>query len=189
MKVFYMDTETTGLDSKKNDIIQLGYIVEINNEIKEKGKINIQPFSYDNIETSALEVNKITIEEMKTFDTPQIAYIKITNFLGKYVNKYDKTDKFIPAGYNVKFDTDFLRELFIKNGDKYYGSYIDYHFIDGMALVFAKRYAGKLDLPNYKLETVAKHYGIEINAHDALSDIEATRELILKIMGEIEWKA
>ena len=56
-----------------------------------------------------------------------------------------------------------------------------------MALVFAMRYANKLTLENYRLETASKHFGIEINAHDALSDIEATRELILKIMEKIQW--
>jgi len=45
---------------------------------------------------------------------------------------------------------------------------------------------GKLKLENYRLETSAKHYGIKINAHDALSDIEATRELILEIAKEIK---
>jgi DNA polymerase III epsilon subunit-like protein len=106
--------------------------------------------------------------------------------LDTYVDKYNKNDKFIPVGYNVNFDIGFLREFFLKNGNKYYGSYFDYHFLDGMALTFFMRYIGKLNLENYRLETSCKHYGIEINAHDALSDIEGTRDLILQIAKELK---
>ena len=44
----------------------------------------------------------------------------------------------------------------------------------------------RFGLENYRLETSAKHYGIDINAHDSMSDIEATRELILEIIKEIK---
>jgi DNA polymerase-3 subunit epsilon len=181
-----MDSETTGLDPKRNDIIQLSIIIEIDNEIKHKEKFNIQPFDYTTIEPKALETNKLTIEQIKTFENPKDVYRKIIKIFDTYIDKYDKKDKFIASGYNVRFDMDFLREFFIKNGDKYFGSYVDYHFLDGMALVFLMRYMGKLNLENYRLETSAKHYGIDINAHDSMSDIEATRELILKITQEIK---
>jgi len=187
MKVFYCDTETTGLNPQKNDIIQLDYIIEIDNQIREKGSINVQPFDYNNIEASALATHQISVEQMKTFNSPQTVYNQIIGILNKYINKYDRNDKFIPAGFNVKFDIEFLQNFFMKNGDKYYGSYFDYHFIDAMALLFIKRYAGKISLANYKLETACNHYGIEIQSHDAFSDIEATRELILKMMDGITW--
>ena len=32
-----------------------------------------------------------------------------------------------------------------------------------------------------KLETLCDHFNITINAHDALSDIQATRELVVKL--------
>jgi DNA polymerase III epsilon subunit-like protein len=32
-------------------------------------------------------------------------------------------------------------------------------------------------LKNYRLETMCKHFGIELKAHDAMSDIEATKQL------------
>ena len=185
-KLVWIDIESTGLDPKRNDIIQLGFIIEIDNKIVHKEKFNLQPFDYSTIEPKALETNHLTIEQIKTFEQPQVIYKKLVNILGTYVNKYDRNDKFIPCGYNVNFDIGFLREFFLKNGDKYFGSWFDYHYLDGMALVFLMRYLGKLKLENYRLETSAKHYGIKINAHDALSDIEATRELILEIAKEIK---
>ena len=112
MKVFYVDVETTGLEPKINDIIQLALIIEIDGKVVRKEKFEMQPFNYDNISPEALEVNGLSIEQIKGFDTPQIAYRKIVNILDKYIFKYDKKDKFIPAGYNVKFDVDFLTEFF-----------------------------------------------------------------------------
>ena len=35
---------------------------------------------------------------------------------------------------------------------------------------------------SHKLVDVCKHFGIELDAHDALSDIKATRQLIYKLM-------
>ena len=185
-KYCFFDIESTGLDPKRNDIIQLALIIEIDNKIVYKEKLECQPFDYSAIEPKALETNHLTIEQIKTFQTPQEMYKKLIKILDTYVDKYNKNDKFIPVGYNVNFDIGFLREFFLKNGNKYYGSYFDYHFLDGMALTFFMRYIGKLNLENYRLETSCKHYGIEINAHDALSDIEATRELILEIAKEIK---
>ena len=56
-----------------------------------------------------------------------------------------------------------------------------YNVIDVHKLFTALRGSGlypELEaLPNMKLETVANHYGVEIDAHDALSDIYATESL------------
>ena len=45
---------------------------------------------------------------------------------------------------------------------------------------------GKIQTDNVKLETLCNNYGIKINAHDALSDIRATRELVKRMMEEIK---
>jgi len=47
-------------------------------------------------------------------------------------------------------------------------------------------FQGQLSLPNYKLQTVCEHFGVQIDAHDALSDIKATRELLQMILGAKE---
>lgn len=186
MKVFYLDTETTGLNPKINDIIQLSFIIEIDGIIKEKQNFKMQPFNYSSITEEALKVNGITLEQLKTLETPQEVYKKLIKILDIHIDKYNKKDKFYSAGYNVRFDMDFLREFFIKNGDKYYGSYFDYHFIDAMPMLFLMEYAKKLNLSDHHLETACKHYGIEIKAHDAEQDIGATRELILKLAEYIK---
>jgi len=187
MKIFWNDVETSGLDPKRNDIISLAGIIEVDGKIKEEFKFNIQPFDWDNIELSALKVNGITVEQLKTFMTPKEAHKKLTNILGKYVNKYDRNDKFQFAGYNNDFDIKFMSEFFKKCGDKYFGSWIDYHRLDPQVLLQFLHLKGDIDLPNYKLETIAKYFDIKLNAHDAMSDIKATREIVYKLIPRIKY--
>ena len=135
-----------------------------------------------------MKPGKLTIEQLKTFDTPQIAHKKLISFLEKYVDRYNKLDKFQPAGYNVGFDCDFLASQFKKIGDKYFGAWIDYHKIDCATLVHLLQLKKVLNLSGYKLVNVAKEFNIEIEAHNAMSDIKATRELFYKILDRIEIK-
>ncbi|KKM25630.1 hypothetical protein LCGC14_1593020 [marine sediment metagenome] len=181
-KLFFVDVETTGIDSIKNDIIQLGGLIEINGKIVEEINFTCQPFNYNTINATSLEINKTTIEELKTYQAPQTAHNNLKQILEKYVDKYDKNDKFSPVGYNVGFDVDFLRQFFFKNYDKYYGSLIDYHKLDVFGLVFILEFKGLIKLENYKLVTVAKYFGIEYEEHDALEDIKVTREVFYKML-------
>ena len=181
-KIFWVDTETSGLDSQKQDILQLAYLIEINGKIEAEGNLFIQPFDYTTVDKAALEVNKLTLDQIRKFTPPQMAYKDLTKVLTKYVNKYDKNDKFSPAGYNVNFDVGFMQSFFKKNNDKYFGSLFNYHLIDPITFLYILDSCGKLKLPNYKLETVATHFKIKLSAHDALSDIYATRSIYYKLM-------
>lgn len=177
-KVLYMDEETTGTDPVKNDVIQLAAIVEINGKVMERFNMRCQPFDYDAISQEALDVNGLTVEQLRTFPEPIELYKALTGVMGKYIDKYDRTDKFTPAGQRVGFDADFLKAFFEKCGDKYYGSWLNWRHVDLLAVVRFLRYAGVLEIENDKLETVAAHFGITFDAHDAMADIETTRNLL-----------
>jgi len=181
-KILYFDCETTGLDPVKHDIIQLALIIEVGGEVKERAVFNMQPFSYDNFEESALLINGYTIERLKTFKAPKEIYKEIVELLGRHVDKFDRSDKFYPAGFNVDFDLNFLAKFFIKNNDNYFGSWINWRKVDALPLLYVMDLQGKLKLENYKLETVCMYFGIPLQAHDAESDIEATRQVIKKVM-------
>lgn len=185
MKMIFVDTETTGLDPKLNDIVQLAYIIEIDGEEKERGELYMQPVDYTTISPEALKVNGLTIEKLKTFPSSKEQHGKFVKILSKYVNRYNKYDKFMMVGYNGYFDKEFMNQWFLKNGDKYFGSLIDYHILDAMALINILRYKKIINLENSKLETASKHFGIKMDAHDAMSDINATRELFYKLMNFI----
>ncbi len=175
--MFWFDVETTGLNPIKQDIIQLAFLIEINGKVIESQNLLMQPFDYNTIEQEALEVQDRTIDEIKTYPAPKDAYLKLIAILEKYVDRYDRTDKFHHAGYNTRFDMDFLRQFFIKNGDSYFGSWFNYRGIDPLPLLHLLDGIGTVSLADYKLETVCKHFDIPLNAHDALSDISATRDL------------
>jgi len=181
-KTFWFDVETTGLDAQKHDIIQLAYIIEINGEIKEEGSFKCQPFDGNTIDAKALEINKTTIKDLRTYPTPQKGYNYLITILDKYIDKYNKEDKFFPAGKNVRFDVDFLKQFFYKNNNKYYGAYFNYHLVNIDSLLYILDYQGLINLESYKLATVAKYFGIDFNAHDAGEDIRTTRQVFYKLL-------
>lgn len=181
-KVLYFDVETTGLDCRANDIIQLAGLVEIDGEVKEEFDINMQPLNWESIQQEALAVHGITVDKLKTYMQTKNAYGKFVGILSKYCDKFDKADKFYVAGYNVNFDLDFLGQFFVKQNDPYLGSWINWRKLDPLPILHILDFKGKLLLPDYKLETVANHMGIEIKAHDALSDVRATRQILQTLL-------
>ncbi len=178
-KVLYFDIETTGLDPKIDQIIQLSYIIEVDNVIEIERNILICPKDIDKISDEVLEILGKTQAEIFMYpDTASSALVMLQNDLSKYCDKYDKLDKFYPAGFNVRFDIEFLRELFESQGDKYFGSWFNGMELDPLPILRFLDFKNSIKLPNYKLSTVCEHFKIELQAHDALSDIKATRELI-----------
>jgi len=187
-KLFWFDCETTGLDPVKNDILTLAGVIEVDGKLIKGIDLKIQPFSYENISQEALDVNGLTIEEIKTFDKPEVAYRKLVSFLNKHVNRFNKKDKLIPSGYNVSFDVEFLFQFFKKCNDPYCGSYLDYHKLDVASLVLFFKIHGLFDFHGYKLTDVAQDLNIPLNAHNAKEDILATRKVYYKLMDKIEIK-
>lgn len=180
-KILYVDTETTGTDPVKQDIVQLAAIAEIDGKVVEEFNMFCQPYCYYNIDAKALEVNRFTVEELREWIEPQETHKQFISFLNKYVDKYDKTDKFIVAGQKVSFDIGFVREWARKAGDKYISSYMWRNEIDLKTFTAAARAWGLLDVSDLKLETICAALGIAIKkAHDALSDARAARECLLK---------
>lgn len=188
MKILYFDTETTGKDPIKNGIVQISGIIEIDGVIKETFNFKVSPGAEDLIEEEALKVTGLTASEILGYPDRKIVYRQLVLLFSKYINKFDKKDKFTPAGYNVRFDIEFLSSFFKKNNDVYFGSWCAWQGVDALPLVHYMHFLGELNLVNYKLSTLCEHFGIGIKAHDAMSDIIATRQLILKIRSLLQIK-
>ena len=184
MKILYFDVETTGRDPKVNEIIQFSAIVEIDGEVVEEANWFAQPTRWDCIEEEALEVIGKTREELETYPPASALMDGIRSLFDAYIDQYDKTDKFYPAGHNVQFDLDFLQAFWKQHGDEYgTGSYQNWRSLDSRVLAHFLIAAGKIPEPeNIKLETLCTQFGIPIDAHDAMSDITATRELIKRML-------
>jgi DNA polymerase III epsilon subunit-like protein len=186
MKILYFDTETTGTNPSKHEITQFAAIVEIDGVVKEEVNWRCQPTRWDAIDPEAIATTGVSIEELKKLQTPDKMFDDIYDLFGKYISKFDKADKFYPAGHNLQFDLEFLQAFWRQHGDKYgTGSYQNWRSLDSRIFANFLCAAGRLDVPDVKLSTLAKHYEIEINAHDALSDIRATRLVIRRMIGEL----
>jgi len=189
---FWFDTETTGVDPETCAVIQLGGLVEIGGRVQEEINIQMRPFFGAEIHTQALTVNQTTRDKIEKYPPWEQGFEELEKTLGKYDDMYDKNDKFVIAGYNVDFDINFLRKYFdYYYGDKtnmkfisYFGSWFFWPSIDVKNEVAKQVMCGHLRLNNYKLSNICAHYRVKINAHDALSDIKATRELYKVLMNK-----
>lgn len=188
-KIIFIDTETGGVNAEKSALIQLSGIIEVDGTEKEKFNFYIKPFENSEVNEKALEVQGRTLEELGTekYIDESIIYKKFLEILDKYIDKYDKNDKFIVAGYNVKFDIDILKALFERNNNKFLFSYFNSSMLDPLYSVRLLQVAGILPvLENNKLETWCKYFNIELKAHDSLDDITATKKLIEKLVELIK---
>lgn len=180
MKLLFIDTETTGLDPIQNAVIQIAGIVEIDGVVKEEFNLLARPFPGELYSNEALNVTGRSIEEIKGFPYPADTFRTLMGIFEKYINRYDKRDKFHMVGQNPKFDYDFLARWFVKNGNRYFYAYVQYHLIDLIVASTLFKLAGLINVPDAKLGTMSKHFGIAHDAHDALGDIKVTRELFYK---------
>jgi len=192
-KVLYLDLETTGTDANNNAIIQIAGIIEINGEVKDEFDFHIKPFVGAEVKLDAIAINGQTLESLATYPDGIIVKKQVTDLFGKYIDSYKKNkginDKFQFVGWNGDFDFQFLSKFWERNNDKYLGSYIHYyHRLDTQKILNALWAMGKIEIENTKLETIAAYFGISLtNAHDALGDVRATREITLQVCQKLNW--
>jgi DNA polymerase III alpha subunit (gram-positive type) len=82
----WLDTETTGLDPVRNDVIQLACIPVING-IRLDSFFNefCQPFDWSTIDDKALEINHITKVDLTDFQPPVQMVKKFILVQGKFL--------------------------------------------------------------------------------------------------------
>ena len=185
-KILWVDLETTGLIPGRSAIIQLAALVEIGGQVLETIDLKLRPLIKNVNDPEALKLHGLSEPAIKLYPPNADAFVAFEALLRKYIDKFDKLDKFVLAGYNVSsFDEPFLRQFFIDNAATkkereahgYFGSYFAWPKRDTQTYVAEHFAEYSLRLENYQLATVCAHFGIEIDAHDALSDITATRTL------------
>lgn len=188
MKEVFIDVETTGTDPKVNGIIQLSGIIEIDSIERDRFDFKVKPFDGDVISDEALKVSGVTREMLSGFEAPNIVKAKLTSILSRYVDKYNPKDKYNFIAYNSSFDDAFVRSFFLKNRDKYYGSFFRWPSIDVAVLASCCLNGKRSTMPDFKLKTVARSFGItvdETRLHDSMYDIDITRQIYRKIKVEM----
>lgn len=180
-KVLWIDTETTGLEVEKHGLREVACLVEIDNVVVDEFSFNIDTTTYKNEKYISKYVRKamgVTEDKLSEYNSSAVQIDYFISKIKKYTDLDDKNDKFIMAGFNVGFDFDFIEDWFKDNLN-----YVDFDYsfgyqkIDVLELVRNFKYLDLFETKNNKLETLCKYFNIEIDAHKALSDIKATKEL------------
>lgn len=184
-KVLYVDTETTGTNEFIQEPHQISIFIEIDGSLREDHIFYAQPIHWDKVETEALDISGVTMEQLRAYPEAGITYARMINILGRYVNKFDKNDKYVCAGQNVRFDMRMLNQWFQKLGDKYFYSWVNSRVtLDTLQPAQWFQFLETLpDMPNAKLISICEALGVPLEcAHDAREDLKATRILVKAFM-------
>jgi DNA polymerase III alpha subunit (gram-positive type) len=179
--IFYFDTETGGLDSAINPIVQIAWILENNGEIVYQAVHDVGPFSNACFSLEALQVNQFSLERLKAGKEP--SYVLAA--LQTSIDTHCRGNLYRPCGHNINFDIDFL--LKTAKRENVFLHDIDFsRSLDTVKILSWLDFLGKAPetpttaykLPrSLSLKEVCHYYCIPLNAHDAMSDITATRQL------------
>ncbi len=187
MKTVWIDVETTGLNPRGDSIIEIAALYESGDTKSVFHKYclpdAIVPATFGKIE----ELTGITLEYLRENGISESQlYSEFISWLAQFIDKYNREDKAIFAAYNARFDNEFIRELFQRNGDNYFGSWFYSAPLDIMSTVMLAYKIGAMGKPeNFKNATIASLMGIELKAHSAIEDIKASRQIEIILENQI----
>lgn len=178
MKECFIDVETTGLDPEKHGVIQVAGIIRPDHVDRVQiFDFRCKPFKNDLVNKEALALHNLKMEDLQTLEEPLKTYGALTNLFSTYVDKFNRGDKMLFIGYNAGFDYNFMRKFWEKAGDKYFGSFFWFPYIDVMTIAMLHLKEQRHTMKDFKLVTVARAFGLEVDEtklHEALYDISLT---------------
>ena len=155
-----IDLETTGLNPKRDRIIEIGAIRVEQGQIVEEFSTFVDPGR--KLEERITELTGIRDEDLA--DAPQLdeVFPKLLEFMGE-----------LPLlGHRILFDYSFLKKAAVDRKLKFERSAVD-------TLQIARKYLP--ELPHRNLEYLCRYYEIPHHAHRALEDAKATDQLFRKL--------
>ena len=155
-----IDLETTGLEAKRDKIIEIGAVQVENNRIVREWETFVDPDRKLDENIAALT----GIHDEQLCGAPQIAEVlpEVFAFIGDHVL----------LGHRVMFDYAFLKKAAVDNRMSFEKRGID-------TLKIARKYLPQLE--SRGLEYLCRYYGIRHCAHRALEDARATVLLYQKL--------
>jgi len=155
------DTETTGKEPTNDFVTEIGAVKIVNGVITERFGSLINPGVKISEEITALTgINNDMVADKPPFS-------QVAGDIYKFL------EGAILVAHNIDFDYKFLKRLSGEVGYYYYNPGID-------TVQFARETV--LGLSNYKLHTVAEHFGIEFNPHRATDDAYATALVFINLV-------
>jgi len=163
-ELIILDLETTGLDAKKDSIIEIAAVLLKDGKIVDKFQTLVQPAKNQVISSTVSVLTGIQASDLSSAPTLEEVREKLVNFI---------QDRPI-VGHNIGFDLDFLKEnefSFAKVG------------LDTLEL--AHTILPKLDF--YSLDYLSHYYQFDNQpSHRAMPDVLATTELLDLLISHID---
>ena len=155
-----IDLETTGLNPKRDRIIEIGAIRVEQGEITEEFSTFVNPGR--KLEERITELTGIRDEDLTEAPELDEVFPKLLEFMGD-----------LPLlGHSILFDYSFLKKAAVDRKLTFERSAVD-------TLQIARKYLP--DLPHRNLEYLCRYYEIPHHAHRALEDAKATDRLFRKL--------
>ena len=180
--LYVCDTETTGLNAFKNDVIELS-IHRLKDDVQKTW--HIKPTNIENIDADSLRINGHKLEDIthktkygkETYKEASSTIIEIENWL---MEDGVPSESRVLVGQNISFDKIMLEQMWIKCNSKEtfpFGRRI----VDTMQIEFFVDWCKENMAESYSLSSLIKKYGIKNEkAHSAAADVKATKELFEK---------
>ena len=177
MNILAIDTEYTSFYSpdkrKSGELLQLSIVPIIDGIKGEPFNEYCKPLTHV-WNNHAEKVHGISKKRAATFQHPE----KLAEKLIAYLEEFDCM--FTPVGHNCKGDKNYIDRLLSDYGYmNKWSQTVKVKWHDTMEI--AKKKKSIICTKNYKLDTLCKFLKIDINAHDALSDANATAELYMQM--------
>lgn len=172
-KLLVIDTETTGLDPKKNSLWQIGAYYR--NKAGQIYTLNLKcnPLDWENITDEALTVCHTSKLALSKLPPAQDLYNTFRNFL---IQETSDGEKLTWVGYNCEFDQAFIQSFFhhFDSNDSIW-NFFDRHYVDMLDYMRMLWSLEIVNTPSLKLETAYKMFGLGIDtAHDGCEDAKVT---------------
>ena len=170
----FVDLETGGLAPERHSILQLAAVLTDHDlKVQSHFMTYIRPHPDLAVTAEALAINQLRVEDLIT--APDEA--SVAQALSKFAHLALGKPRF--AGFNCKFDLQFLTELWRRQGDiapPYRVPWLDVLDVARLKPEFDDQ------LTNLKLATIAEHLGIDCaGAHDAAYDLLITIEVAKRL--------
>ena len=165
-----------------------GYIGDTAKGTIESFDYKLHPYRGEIITEEAIAKTGVTQEELNTYPPQSEAFTSFLSLISKYVDLEDWNQRVIPVGYNVSFDLDFLRAWFAYNNSaSLFSKNVFFPGIDVMYLASYYLLGERSKMRNFQLSTVYERLLNKplSNAHNAMADIDATREILNVIVKDL----
>tara|TARA_R110002020_G_scaffold148509_3_gene324356 strand:- start:1019 stop:1627 length:609 start_codon:yes stop_codon:yes gene_type:complete len=186
LKLFFFDTETSGINPVNDDIWQIAGMVEVNGKVIDAFDIKMRPRYIERIPEKLFKMFNTTKEEMMKYPSRESAFDKVLDFFSKHTDIESRDGSLIPVGHNAaSFDMAFFKKFFneeFKYKSMEWQHLLDYHCIDTMNLCALAALTGVFpeEADSLRLADSCEIMGIDFDeeeAHDALYDVKKTRSL------------